>query len=136
METTTKCVNPWLQQRQQILITLNNLAGLLPTTIKKDPVSLSDFFQLLIDYTCAGHLQIFTLLVKQNADNFTSIKKILQKINDTTNCIIKFNYKYNKFKNISANDVTKLLEQFANRIELEDVLLNMQPSYIHKHNIN
>ena len=136
METTTKCVNPWLQQRQQILITLNNLAGLLPTTIKKDPVSLADFFQLLIDYTCAGHLQIFTLLVKQNADNFTSIKKILQKINDTTNCIIKFNYKYNKFKNISANDVTKLLEQFANRIELEDVLLNMQPSYIHKHHIN
>lgn len=136
METLTKSVNPWLQQRQEILITLNNLAGLLPDSIHKDSISLTDFFQLLIDYTCAGHLQIFTLLVKQNAENFTSIKKILQKINDTTNCIIKFNYKFNKFKNISANDITKLLEQFANRIELEDLLLNMQSSTINKNFIN
>lgn len=135
METVTTCVNPWLQQRGEILITLNNLAGLLPNTLHKDPVCLTNFFQLLIDYTCAGHLQIFTLLVKQDSEKFISTKKILEKINDTTNTIIKINYKFNKFKNISANDIRKLLEQFANRIELEDLLLD-QATSIDKNYIN
>ncbi len=136
MESITKCVNPWLQQRQEILIILNNLARLLPNSLNKEDICLTDFFQLLIDYTCAGHLQIFTLLIKQNVKNFISIKKILHQINYTTNSIIKFNYKFNKFKNISTNDITKLLEQFANRIELEDLLLNYQPTTIHKNQIN
>lgn len=136
METLTKCVSPWLQQRQEIIIALNNLAGLLPDRANKNYISLTNFFQTLIDYTCAGHLQIFTLLVKENAENFPLIKTILQKIDNTTNCIIKFNHKFNKFKNMSTNDITKLLEQFSNRIELEDLLLNMQANNVNKNYIN
>lgn len=137
METLTKCISPWLQQRQEILINLHNLAGLLPQNIQDNYVSLTNFFQLLIDYVCAGHLQIFNLLLQQNAIDLLATKDILQKISDTTSCIIKCNYKFNKFKNISANDVVKLLEQFANRIELEDLLLHTPtPTKINKRYIN
>lgn len=136
METFTKCISPWLQQRQQILITLNDLAGVLPQRINQNQLSLTTFFQLLIDYVCAGHLQIFNLLLQQNHFNLLNTKEILQKINLTTNYIIKYNYKFNRFKNISANDIIKLLEQFANRIELEDLLLNTKSVKIHKKYIN
>ncbi len=133
MNTIEKLVNPWLQQRQQILVILSNLARLLPYA-DNPPVSLSKFFQLLIDYTCAGHLQIFTICLEQSIDHFSSAQQILNKINNSTDNILKFNYKYNKFKNISVVDVTTLLEQFAERIELEDLLINMK--VIHKYQIN
>ncbi|MGD0465193.1 MAG: Rsd/AlgQ family anti-sigma factor [Gammaproteobacteria bacterium] len=133
MNTIEKLINPWLQQRQQILVTLNSLARLLPYA-DNSPISLSKFFQLLIDYTCAGHLQIFTICLEQSIDNFVPVKQILQKINNSTDHILKFNYKFNKFKNISVNDMVTLLEQFSNRIELEDLLINMKA--IHKNQIN
>ena len=133
MNTVEKLVNPWLLQRQQILVTLNSLARLLPYD-DNSPISLAKFFQLLIDYTCAGHLQIFTICLEQNIDTFVPVKQILQQINNSTDNILKFNYKYNKFKNISANDVITLLEQFSNRVELEDLLINMKA--INKNQIN
>jgi regulator of sigma D len=136
MRTETGCVSPWLQQRRDILIILNKLAGLLPYRLNNTPIYLTNFFQLLIDYTCAGHLQIFTLLVKQNNNHKACLaQRILHKINCTTNYIINFNYKFNKFKNISAHDIALLLEQFADRIELEDLLL-AQFGTISKHLIN
>jgi regulator of sigma D len=133
MNTIEKLINPWLQQRQQILVTLNSLARLLPYA-DNSPISLSNFFQLLIDYTCAGHLQIFTICLEQSIDNFVPVKQILQKINNSTDHILKFNYKFNKFKNLSVNDMVTLLEQFSDRIELEDLLINMKA--IHKNQIN
>jgi regulator of sigma D len=128
-------IKTWLKQRNDILVILNNLTGLLPKHFTIDvPPSLSNFFQLLIDYTCAGHLQIFSLFINHNSHNFSFTQKVLKKINYTTDCIIKFNTKFNKFKNISANDAVLLLEQFANRIELEDFLLqqfyNINKNYI------
>jgi regulator of sigma D len=136
METITKSVGLWLKQRQKILVALNNLAGLLPHGIPKNAVSLTNFFQLLVDYTCAGHLQIFTLFIKKDDPNFKLTKNILKDINRTTNFIIQINYKFNKIHNISAHDITQLLEQFANRIELEDSLLRIQFNKIHKNYIN
>ena len=90
MNTIEKLINPWLQQRQQILVTLNSLARLLPYA-DNSPISLSNFFQLLIDYTCAGHLQIFTICLEQSIDNFVPVKQILQQINNSTDNILKFN---------------------------------------------
>lgn len=136
MTTIAKCIIPWLQQRQKILIKLYNLAGLLPEELNEDNTSLTSFFQLLVDYMCAGHLQIFNLLIKQNPINLTNIKNILQQINNSTNNIIKFNYKFNKFKNITSTDITNLLEQFANRIELEDLLLNIKHNITDKNLLN
>ncbi len=136
MNTVAKCVTPWLQQRQEILVTLHNLAGLLPKDLNEDNISLTNFFQLLIDYMCAGHLQIFNLLIKQNLINLSTIKNVLQKINNTTNNIIKFNHKFNKFKNVSATDIVNILEEFANRIELEDLLLNIKHIITDKNLIN
>ncbi len=132
-DVVEKLVNPWLRQRQEILVILNSLAGLLPNA-NNNSISLSNFFQLLIDYTCAGHLRIFATCLEQNAENFVSVKNILEQINYSTDSIIRFNSKYNKFKNISAKDIVVLLEQFANRIELEDLLLNMK--LINKNQIN
>lgn len=136
MQTIEKFIIPWLQQRQQILTKLYNLAGLLPKDLEEEKISLTSFFQILIDYMCAGHLQIFNLLIKKNPINLSKIKHVLQKINHSTNDIIKFNYKFNKFHNISAIDIANLLEQFANRIELEDLLLNTKNFIKDKNLIN
>lgn len=125
-------VNTWLQQRHEILKILNNLARLLPSTYNS-PTALTNFFQLLIDYTCAGHLRIFNDCLK-GYNNRTSVTQILQQINNSTDCIIKINFKYNKFKNISAKDIVILLEQFADRIELEDLLLDVKLA--NRHQIN
>lgn len=132
MDRENNIVNTWLQQRHEILKILNNLARLLPSTYNS-PITLTNFFQLLIDYTCAGHLQIFNDCLK-GYNNHTSVAQILQKINNSTDCIIKVNFKYNKFKNISAKDIVILLEQFADRIELEDLLLDVKLA--NRHQIN
>lgn len=136
MKTLTKSITPWLQQRQEILVTLHNLAGILPSKAQTKYGSLNKFFQLLINYVCAGHLQIFNLLINPDIVNIITIKDIVNKINNTTNSIMKYNYKFNRFKNISANDITNLLEQFADRIELEDLLLNHPSKVINKKYIN
>lgn len=136
MKTIEKFLTPWLQQRQEILTNLYNLAGLLPKNIEKNNISLTCFFQILIDYMCAGHLQIFNLLIKRNSINLSQIKNILHQINCNTNNIIKFNYKFNKFHNISAIDIANLLEEFANRIELEDILLHTKHFIQNKNLIN
>ena len=104
--------------------------------MKGSYISLTRFFQLLIDYVCAGHLQIFNLLLKENAIDLLTTKEILKKINDTTSCIIRCNYKFNKFKNLSANDVVNLLEEFTNRIELEDLLIKIPHKKICKKHIH
>lgn len=132
MDRDNKIVNVWLKQRQEILKILNNLARLLPSTYSY-PVSLAYFFQLLIDYTCAGHLRIFNDYLKRY-DNCTSVMQILKQINNSTDFIIKINSKFNKFNNISAQDIVVLLEKFADRIESEDILLGMKVA--NKHQIN
>lgn len=126
-------INTWLNQRQEILFSLNTLARALPAYCNNN-ISLNHFFQILIDYTCAGHLQIFTMCLKLGTNNLVPVKTILEQIGNSTDCIINFNEKYNKFNNISAKDIVTLLEQFANRIELEDLLLN--PKAICKSQIN
>ena len=60
--------------------------------------------------------------------------QILKQINNSTDFIIKLNFKFNKFKNISAQDIVVLLEQFADRIESEDILLGARVA--DKHQIN
>jgi regulator of sigma D len=126
-------INTWLKQRQEILFSLNTLARALPNYFH-DNISLNRFFQILIDYTCAGHLQIFTMCLKLGTNNLVPAKTIIDQISNSTDCIINFNEKYNKFNNITAKDIEILLEQFANRIELEDLLLN--PKAICKSQIN
>jgi len=133
MNKLEKMLSFWLHQRQEILIILNNLARLLPNSYET-PVSLTKFFQLLIDYACAWHLQIFNQCVENTTEGFIPVKQILKQINNSTDFIVKFNYKYEQFKNISAKDIVVLLENFADRIELEDLLLNMKQ--VKKHQIN
>jgi len=95
---------------------------------------LEEFCQELVDYMATGHFEIYRRIEEGNErrDEITSLaKKIMPRINDTTQIAIAFNDLYDDVANIDEaaisqlpNYLAKLGEELATRIDLEDQFIN------------
>ena len=134
---TRKEIKQLIEERNSVLSQYYNLAkhtedsdNDLNNTIEL----LEEFCQNLVDYMATGHFEIYRRIEDGNErrDEITALaEKIMPRINDTTQIAIAFNDLYDDTSNLNNNAfdqlpnyLTKLGEELATRIDLEDQFIN------------
>jgi len=127
-------VKKLVEARTEMLSLYNELAGQKPF---KDvpPVAelLGEFCSALVDYTANAHFQLYRYFAEnreRRGDVHSITDRIYPRIVDVTQSVLDFNDRYdteqqrNSLNNLEA-DLSRLGEQLAERIELEDQLLDI-----------
>jgi len=128
----THTINSLLQQRQQVLVTMCELAELeagKPTNVVIE--NLRHFNQRLVDYTALGHFEIYERIVdgKERRGNIKMVAdRVYPTISETTRLFVDFNDKYEGADDPESlldlyRDLSSIGEAMAERIESEDMLL-------------
>lgn len=127
---TDKVILQWLKERQDLLITYNELCHIQPFEGSSTlPTLLQTFCQSLIDYVSVGHFKIFELMAKTQA-NCTSKahgldNNLLTQILRTTLNALDFNDTYEHIKDYGSisEDLSSLGQELAHRMDWEDKLI-------------
>jgi regulator of sigma D len=123
-----------VESRNETLTLLSDLASKQPFKIDHDTqVLLQNFCESLIDYTASAHFQLYRHIdeEKERREPVQMIAgEIYPRISDITQSILDFNDKYDCEDHCSnltelAQDLSKLGEMLADRIELEDQLIKV-----------
>ena len=128
----THTINSLLQQRQQVLVTMCELAELEAgnsTSVVID--NLRQFNQRLVDYTALGHFEIYKRIIdgKERRGNIKTVADLVYPtISYTTQLFVEFNDKYEGADDPESltdlyRDLSTIGEAMAERIESEDMLL-------------
>lgn len=129
-------IDNWLKERQAVLVSYCQLAG-SPPFDKNDcalpgTIEIKRFCQVLIDYICAGHFEIFDELVPRcktkTIHSTKRIQNIYSLINNSTDIAIKFNDKYAELKQLDLlsdfdENLSTLGRHLEERFDLEDQLI-------------
>jgi regulator of sigma D len=129
---TQEMISKLLAERQEVLVLFCRVAGLEPYTRTESlDELLQSFCQILVDYTAFGHFEVFGY-ISDGRERRSSVLKIVEEIYpdfvEASQAAVKFNDKYDlsdhalEFDHL-AEDLSKLGEELAGRIELEDRLI-------------
>jgi len=126
-------INNLLQERQQVLVSMCELAELESGDVPPDTVihNLRGFNQQLVDYTALGHFEIYERIIdgKERRGNIKMVAdRVYPSISDTTQVFVEFNDKYDGVDEPDSlgnlySDLSSIGEAMAERIESEDMLL-------------
>ena len=129
----TQTINNLLQERQQVLVSMCELAELETGDVPPDTVihNLRSFNQRLVDYTAMGHFEIYERIIdgKERRGNIKRVAdRVYPLISGTTQAIVDFNDKYDGVDEPESltdlyTDLSSIGEAMAERIESEDMLL-------------
>lgn len=129
----TQTINNLLQERQQVLVSMCELAELEAGDIPPDTVihNLRNFNQQLVDYTALGHFEIYERIIdgKERRGNIKRVAdRVYPAISSTTQIFVDFNDKYDGVDEPESltdlyTDLSSIGEAMADRIESEDMLL-------------
>jgi len=122
-------------ERTEMLVLFCRVAGLEPFNEVKNrknaAASLQQFCQVMVDYIAAGHFSLYERIVngterrKKIAD---LAEKLYPRISQTTEAALDFNDKYDceesEISDDLGDDLSRLGEELAVRVELEDQLLS------------
>jgi regulator of sigma D len=121
-------------ERSEMLATFCRLAGVQPYTADK-PVQqlLQEFCQILVDYVAAGHFALYERIVegKERRREVAELAaEVYPRITQTTDLALDFNDKYDCEDHCTvldalSADLSRLGEEMAMRIDLEDRLLSL-----------
>ena len=127
-------IDQWLNERQELLVEFCNLAS-------QDSYSESDvaqtsrlrsLCQLLVDYSSAGHFEIYNQLVKEgeefnDSEALHEAEKLIDRIGPTTDAILDFNDKYLETDDLSslADDLSTLGIALESRFGCEDQMISV-----------
>jgi regulator of sigma D len=129
---TQEMIDKLLMERREVLVLFCRVAGLEPYSRTESLDNLlQSFCQVLVDYTAFGHFEVFGH-ISDGRERRNSVLKVASEIYpdfvEATQAAISFNDKYDlsdhalEFNEL-ADDLSKLGEELAGRIELEDKLL-------------
>ncbi len=122
------------QERHQVWSLYCQIAELKPFNDDADiKLMLKNFSEIMVDYVSLGHFGIYERLLagtERRDSVLTSAKKIYPEFSRTTEAVVAFNDQYDdskrKFSTASLEaDLSKLGENLAKRIEIEDQLCNL-----------
>jgi regulator of sigma D len=129
-----------VSSRTTTLALLAELAGKQPFTAEPAmEKALREFCEALIDYTASAHFQLYRYL----ADNRERRQSVIlladglyPRIVETTDMILRFNDKYEGMTldnsvEFLANDLSRLGECLADRIQLEDQVIKAMKGGVH-----
>ena len=123
-------------ERAEMLSLFCQAAGLEPYQKETDEKRLrqhvQDFCQVLMDYIAAGHFGLYERIAsgKERRQEVAKLaEELFPRIAETTDIAVAFNDKYDSaedsdFTTRLDKDLSKLGEELAVRVELEDQLLN------------
>jgi len=128
---THEMVRKLLDERQEMLTMFCRVAGLEP--FKKNPSIdvLQSFFQVLIDYSAFGHFDIYERIVagrERRGQVLEVAREVYPRIAEASEAAVDFNDKYDASDHTLDldqldNDLCKLGEELAVRIEMEDRII-------------
>lgn len=132
-QQTKSAIDRLLEERQEVLVCYEQVAGIQPYNSKdQSPELLQKFSQLLMDYIAAGHFGLYQRISEGNERRrrvLAVAEKIYPSIAKTTEKALDFNDIYDKadkkkpFETVSGR-LSDLGEVLAHRIELEDRLIS------------
>ncbi|MCR4301661.1 MAG: sigma D regulator [Sulfuricaulis sp.] len=135
---TQDMVQKLIAERTEMLALYCKLGGLEPYNVKGKisrttpaPEQLQQFCQVLVDYIAAGHFSLYERIVNgtERRQQLSSLaEKLYPQIADTTEAALDFNDKYDcgdhcEITTSFPDDMSKLGEKIAARIELEDKMI-------------
>ena len=129
----TQTINSLLEERQQVLVSMCELAELESAEVPAETVirNLRNFNQQLVDYTALGHFEIYERIIdgKERRGNIKKIAdRVYPMISKTTQLFVDYNDKYEGTDEAESlahlySDLSMIGEAMAERIESEDMLL-------------
>jgi len=130
---TRTLIDKMLTERQRMLVLFERVAGVEPYAdeMPNDDL-LQEFSQILVDYIASGHFGLYER-ISEGKERRRGIVKLAEelypRIANTTQVAIEFNDVYEKANGESISDnlsnmLSKLGEELAVRIELEDQLIS------------
>lgn len=131
-QQTKSAIDRLLEERQEVLVCYEQVAGIRPYNEKsKNPELLEKFSQLLMDYIAAGHFGLYQRITEGSERRRKVLEvaeKIYPSIAKTTEKALDFNDVYDKADksepfNAVSDRLSDLGEVLAHRIELEDKLI-------------
>jgi regulator of sigma D len=136
LKKTSSCkssaIDNWLDERNELLVLYCKLSGQRNQQELPKSDEVNQFCDILVDYVSAGHFEVYEQIVNECETNGPSSLKLLEqlypKISQTTDVVVNFNDKYANFCEESQttsldNDLSVLGEAIAQRVELEDNLI-------------
>lgn len=127
-------IDNWLQERQQMLVNFCGLGEIQNfdsnNTVHRE--KLKSFCELLVDYTSAGHFEIYGQLIKEGQElednnGLEAADGLFQAIDATTEIILDFNDKYLETDDLGSldKDLSQLGESLATRLGAEDKMIEV-----------
>ena len=135
---TRKEIKQLISERNEVLSLYCNIAGCDGSHTLDvdglDPETLQEFCQILIDYIATGHFELYRR-ISEGEERRTDMVKladaIYPRIEQTTKIAVDFNDMFDGGNDFNENlkeklpgSLSKLGEELATRIELEDKLIN------------
>jgi regulator of sigma D len=125
-----------VSERTGMLVMYCRLAGVEPFNppTKSTQELLEEFCQVLVDYIAAGHFTLYERLLaktERRKDLNETATKLYPRIAETTDAAIAFNDKYSEGRSALlelSHDLSRLGEEIAVRIDLEDKLISVLSS--------
>lgn len=132
-QKTEEMINKLLAERQDMLVRFCRVAGLDPYTPNlPSREMLEEFCQVLVDYSAFGHFEIYSRILsgeERRKRVLDVASSIYPKIAEATEFAVAFNDKYDALTHTEPldhlnDDLCKLGEEIAMRIEVEDQLVS------------
>lgn len=130
---TRTLIDKMLSERQRMLVLFERLAGVEPYADEMPNEGLlQEFSQILVDYIASGHFGLYERISEGKERRRAIVNladRLYPRIANTTQVAIEFNDVYEKSNGASisgnlTNMLSKLGEELAVRIELEDQLIS------------
>jgi regulator of sigma D len=130
---TRTLIDKMLGERQRMLVLFERLAGVEPYADEMPNNDLlQEFSQILVDYIASGHFGLYERIAEGKERRRAIVNladRLYPRIANTTQVAIEFNDVYEKSDGKSiggnlSNMLSKLGEELAVRIELEDQLIS------------
>ena len=127
-------IDQWLEERQDMLVRFCALGEIrhFSSEDRSQGKKVKNFFEILVDYTSAGHFEIYDQLIRegtsyQDRDALEAANNLLQTIDVTTALILDFNDKYLEHDDLSSLtvDLSTLGEAIESRLEAEDCMIEV-----------
>ncbi len=131
---TRDMIDKLLAERKEMLSLYWQVAGLEPfSPDKRVTEHLQEFCQVLVDYIAFGHFEVYDRITRgdeRRTDVVELAEKIYPRIAEATDVAVEFNDKYDASDHELqldrlSKDLSKLGEELATRIELEDQLIEI-----------
>jgi len=129
-------INNWLAERQELVVIYCALSNLSDLSISSATClnKLGQFCQILVDYTSAGHFEVYDQLLTEaqsyNDGSAALLDKLYPRIAQSTEIFVNFNDTYDTTEHCEKAmgrlkaELSIIGEEMATRFSLEDELID------------